>query len=245
MINSVFFSIGPLEIRYYSLLMVLGFILGYFILIKFGREKGIEKSVLEDYFFYLTFGLIIGARLFEVLFYDFQYYFSNPIKVFYIWEGGIASHGAMIGAFLVTFWFSKKNKINFYVLSDLVVIPVALAASFIRIGNFINQELVGRVTDSSLGFKFDNYSGLRHPVQLYQSVCNFFNFLILFGIRKYIKLKEGTLTWLFFLFYSSFRFFTEFFKDLPLNYGFFYLGLNLAQWFSLGLILVSIYMLRK
>src|SRR3989344_1813954 len=208
MINSVFFSIGPLEIRYYSLLMVLGFILGYFILIKFGREKGIEKSVLEDYFFYLALGLIIGA-------------------------------------FLVTFWFSKKNKINFYTLSDLVVIPVALAASFIRIGNFINQELVGRVTDSSLGFKFDNYSGLRHPVQLYQSVCNFFNFLILFGIRKYIKLKEGTLTWLFFLFYSSFRFFTEFFKDLPLNYGFFYLGLNLAQWFSLGLILVSIYMLRK
>ncbi len=244
MVDPIIFSIFGFELRYYSVLLVLGFVFGYLFLLKFGRRE-FGKKIIEDYSFYLALGIILFARLFEVLFYSPSYYFSDPIKIFYLWEGGVASHGAIIGALLVTYWFSKKNKINFYSLSDLVVIPIALAAALVRVGNFINQELIGKVTSVSWGIEFNGAEGLRHPVQLYQSFANFITFGILYFLKDLRKVKPGVLTWLFFLIYSLFRFFTEFFKDLPLDYGFVYLSLNLAQWFSLVLVVISVVMLIR
>ena len=86
--------------------------------------------------------MIVGARLFEVLFYDFNYYFSDPKMIFYIWHGGLASHGALIGAVLAVLWFARKNSIKFYDMADILAIPIALGTVFVRIGNFINGELV-------------------------------------------------------------------------------------------------------
>jgi len=243
--NPILISIFGLEIRWYGLLLAFAFLAGYFILLRLSEEKGIKKEIIEKLIIYLIIGIILGARLFEVLFYDFKYYLNDPIKIFHIWEGGLASHGGLIAGILIIFWFSKKYKIKFYELADLIVIPVALGASFIRIGNFINGELVGRITDLKWAVKFDNHEGLRHPVQIYQAVTNFITFLTLLYVRRLKNLPSGFLFWLFLLMFSIFRFFTEFYKDLPLGYGLQVYGLNLAQYLSIGIFIISIIYLIK
>ncbi len=231
--DPIAFQLGPLVVRYYGILMVLGFILGYFILKKLFKEKNLNIDI-DEFYFYLIITTIVGARLFHVLFYNFNYYFTNPLKIFYVWEGGLSSHGAIIANILLVIWYARKNEINFYDIADSLVIPFALGACFIRIGNFINQELVGKVTNSVFGYKFDNYNELRHPVQLYQASANF----LLFGILYYLrKLPRGFIFWLFIFLYSIFRFFTEFYKDLPFYY------LTLAQYLSIIMFFVSIVML--
>jgi len=219
------------NIYWYSLLLVLGFVLGYFILIKLAREKGIKKTLIERYFFWFVISVVVGARLFEILFYSPAHYFSNPVKIFYVWEGGIASHGAILGVIFMTWIFCKKHGLRMYQLLDLVVIPAAIGAMFVRIGNFVNSELVGKVSDG----------GWRHPVQIYQVVTNGVLAIILFSMRK---VKEGVLTWSFIGLYSLFRFITEFWKDLPLGYGTGWI-FNVAQWLSLIGIGLSIYFLWK
>ncbi|MFA5175859.1 MAG: prolipoprotein diacylglyceryl transferase [Candidatus Nanoarchaeia archaeon] len=235
--NPVAFSLGPLKATWYGILMALGFLIGYFLLRKLAKERKIDLKLIDKYFLYLIFATIIGARLFHVLFYNFDYFFNNPIKIFYTWEGGLSSHGAIIANVLMTLWFSKKYKIKFYDLADIIVIPFALGSMFIRIGNFINQELVGKVTNSIFGYKFDNYPEKRYPVQLFQAFSN----LILFNILYFLRtLPSGYIFWLFILLYSVFRFICDMFKDLP-----FYYGLTLAQYLSIPMFIISLIVLLK
>ena len=240
MVNPILFSIGGLQIRYYGVLLALAFLFGYIISLRLIKERNIDKKKFENFLVTLIISMIIGARLFEVLFYDFNYYFSNPKMILYIWHGGLASHGALIGAVLATWRFSKKEKINFYDITDILVIPVALGAMFVRIGNFINGELVGKITNVSWGVKFDNYEGIRHPVQLYQAFTNFVTFLTLLYARTLKNMPKGFLSWLFMLMFSVFRFITEFYKDLPLDYGLHAYGLDLAQYLSILIFIISV-----
>ncbi len=237
--NPILFHIGPLEIRYYGLLFALAFLIGYFILRKLAKEKNIHEDLIDSYFIYLLIFIVIGARLFEVIFYEPLYYLADPIKIFYIWQGGLASHGAIIAAILVTYFFTKKHKMHFYDLADLAVIPCALGAAFVRIGNFINGELVGKVTTLSTGMQFNNYEGLRHPVQLYEAFTNLIIFATLYNIRK-LNLKKGTLFWSFILIYSILRFIIDSFKDIAV-----FAELTIAQWASIVLIITSIIFLIK
>ena len=144
----------------------------------------------------------------------------------------MSSHGAIIANIIIALWFCKKKGVRFYDLADIAVIPFALGAMFIRIGNFINQELVGKVTDSIFGYKFDDYPELRHPVQLYQAFSNFIIFAILYFYRK---LPAGYVFWMFILLFSIFRFIMDSFKDLP-----FYAGLTLAQYLSIPIFIISV-----
>lgn len=240
MVNPVFLNIGPVQIRYYGLLYALAFLAGYFILRKLSKRFNIKEEYIDDYMPYIILADIIGARLFEVLFYNPKYYFANPLKIFAIWEGGLASHGAIIAIILTTIYFCKKRKIKFYNFADLVCIPIALGASFIRIGNFINSELVGKITTVPWAVHFAGYEGLRHPVQIYQAIGHIIIFIVLLNMLKLKNRKEGTIFWSFFFLDSLFRFITEFYKDLPADYGFSYLGLNLAQWASIVIILITI-----
>lgn len=237
--NPVLFNLGPLEIRYYGILFALAFLASYFILRKLAKEKNIDEAIIDSYFIYLLIFMVIGARLFEIIFYEPLYYLANPIKVFYIWQGGLASHGAIIAAILVTYFFTKKHKMHFYDLADLAVIPCALGACFVRIGNFINGELVGKITTLPTGVNFDNYEGLRHPVQLYEAFTNLIIFAALYNIRK-LNLKKGTLFWSFILIYSILRFIIDFFKDIAV-----FAGLTIAQWASIVLIIISIFFLIR
>ncbi len=240
MINPVLLDLGPLQIRYYGLLYALAFLMGYFILRKLSKRFNIKEETVDDYMPYIILANILGARLFEVLFYNPSYYFSNPLKIFAIWEGGLASHGAIIAIILVTYYFCKKRNIKTYNFLDMVAIPAALGASFIRIGNFLNSELIGKITSLPWGVYFTNYSGLRHPVQIYQAIGHVIIFFILLSMLKLKNRKEGTIFWSLLFLDSLFRFITEFFKDLPSGYGLQLLNLNLAQWLSIVIILISI-----
>ncbi len=240
MVNPVLLELGPLQIRWYGLLYAAAFLLGYFILRKLAKRFNVKEEIIDDYMPFIIIADIVGARLFEVLFYDPKYYFSNPLKIFAVWEGGLASHGAIIIIILTTIWFCKKRNISFYNFVDMVAIPVALGAAFIRIGNFINSELVGRITDLPWAVQFIGYEGLRHPVQIYQAIGHVIIFMVLLNMLKIKDRKEGTIFWSLLFLDSLFRLFTEFFKDLPLDYGFYLLGLNLAQWASIIILLISI-----
>lgn len=224
-----------LEVRWYGLLMVIGFLLGYFILLRIRED--VSKAKIEEYLLYMLIGIILGARLGEILFYEPIYYFNNPIKIFYIWEGGLASHGALIGGVLANYLFCRKHKYSFYKMADKAVIPIALGAMFVRIGNFINGELWGRVTDSVFGVNVDGE--MRHPSQLYEAFKNLLIFCILLVLNK-TKHKEGYMFWMFIFLFGVFRFIVEFWKDWP-AYG----GLTQGQWFSIPLILLGIYFLKR
>ncbi|MBI2148839.1 prolipoprotein diacylglyceryl transferase [Candidatus Woesearchaeota archaeon] len=240
MVNPVLFDLGPIQIRYYGVLYALAFLVGYFILKKLAKYFKIKEEYVDDYLPYIIIADIVGARLFEVLFYDPEYYFANPLKIFAVWEGGLASHGAIIVIILATIYFCKKRSLSFYNFADFISIPIALGASFIRIGNFLNSELVGKITTLPWAVKFLGHEGLRHPVQIYQAIGHIIIFIILLSMIKIKNKKEGIMFWSLLFLDSIFRFFTEFYKDLPVDYGFIYLGLNLAQWASILIIIISI-----
>src|SRR3989344_5318907 len=197
MIDPVLVHFGPLEIRYYGVLFALAFLFGYFILRKLAPERGLTSETIDDFFVWLIPGIVIGARLFEVLVYEPAYYLANPVKIIAVWEGGLASHGGAIGGILVTAWFCRRRGIRFYDLADLAVIPGALGAAFVRLGNFMNGELVGRPSSVSWAMEFPGYEGRRHPSQLYEAAKNVILFTVLWHLRKIKDLPRGFLFWSF------------------------------------------------
>jgi len=147
----------PIKIQYYGLLFALAAVMGLFFLRYLFRIKGYNPKMVDEYMFYLLIGLIIGARLIHVIFYDPIYYLNNPGEILKIWEGGIASHGATIGTIVGTLIYVRKRDITFFQLADLVVIPMSLATMFIRLGNFFNSEIVGRIADVPWAVRFEKY----------------------------------------------------------------------------------------
>ena len=146
-LNPIIFSIGPLDIRWYSIAYILGFILAIWVLNYF-RKKGeisLTKEEIYDFIFYLIIGVIIGGRLGHVLFWEPMYYLANPLKIFFVWEGGMAFHGGLIGAILAGWYFTNKksikSKITFLKIADIVSIAAMFAWVLGRLANFINGEL--------------------------------------------------------------------------------------------------------
>ena len=242
-INPVLLNIGPFSIRYYGLFIAIGFLGSYFML-KYLLEKDktnpLTKDDVDDFYVYIILGVIIGARFFYSLIYNFQYYVSNPIQIFVIWRGGLSFHGGLIGCMLALLIYvyrynlKHKKKINLYNITDVCTIPLALSIGLGRIGNFTNHELYGRVTDVPWAVKFRNIPGFRHPSQLYESIYGFFG---IFPLQLWLWTKNlplGFLTWSFFIFYGFFRFITEFFRqpDIQMGTGGFFFG-----WMSMGQIL--------
>lgn len=241
-IDPILFSVGGLEVRYYGLVYIIGFLLAYYILIKAVEKNKINltKNDIYDLIFYLILGVIIGARLFEVIFYHPAYYINNPLQIFAIWRGGLSFHGGLIGSVLVGFWFCNKKKIRFYELADILVLPLAFALFLGRLANFTNHELVGRITNVSWAVKFRGYEKFRHPSQIYEALKNLFIFFILFNLRNK-KFKSGTIFWLFLLMYSFLRFFIEFFRQPDTLY----LGIPLGQLLSFVSFFIALFMLYK
>ena len=239
-INPILLNIFGLNIRYYGLVYVFGFLLLLFIL---SREKSRLKLSQEDVYDYILFSIIfiiVGARIFEILFYNPSFYFSNPLEMLKIWKGGLSFHGGLLGMIILTHIFTKKKKLHFYDISDKIVLPVAFVLFLGRIANFINGELVGKITDVPWAVKFRNYEGFRHPTQIYEAIKNLLIFFVLLPLKNK-KMKKGTLTWLFILLYGALRFFIEFFKEQSS----FILGIPVAQIFCFIMIVVSLTFLLK
>ena len=216
------FVIGPVEIHYYSLFFAVGVAVNYLILTRLWKGKGWSEKSLDSLVVYLFFGLLIGARLGHIFFYNPAYYFAEPVRILKIWEGGLASHGAMIGLIIAyaLFWLKEKKKQQgngriFWEYLDTLVVPMPLTAACVRMGNFFNSEIVGRATDSPLGVVFarngENFT--RHPSQLYECALLLFVFVILLLAYSKKKRPNGLIVFLFIGIYFLGRFFLEFLKE--------------------------------
>lgn len=240
-INPVLLQLGNLQIRYYGIIYVLGFVISYFFILFLSRERklGFSKDDASDLIFYLLLGVVLGSRLFYILFYNLSYYISNPLEMFALWHGGMSFHGGLVGSFIAVYLYSKKKKVHYYDILDIIVIPTAIALGLGRIGNFINGELYGRVTSLPWGMNFGD--GLsRHPSQLYESVKNFFIFGVLWFIRNK-KVPRGFLFWTFVTLYGVLRFMVEFVREPDPQLGFVFLNLSMGQVLCSVLIIVGVF----
>ncbi|MBI9071419.1 MAG: prolipoprotein diacylglyceryl transferase [Melioribacteraceae bacterium] len=241
-IDPEIFSLGPITVRWYGLLFALSFVAGFQIMDKiFKRDKRTEDD-LNDLVWYMIVGTIVGARLGHCLFYNPVYYLSNPLELLAIWHGGLASHGAAIGILSALYFYSKKKKESYFWIIDKVVITVALAGFFIRLGNLFNSEIIGIPTELPWSFTFTSVDNIpRHPAQLYESIAYLLVFFLLFYIdkNKFKTIKNGTLFSIFLILVFGFRFFVEFIKEKQTYFedG---LALNMGQMLSIPLIIYGI-----
>jgi phosphatidylglycerol---prolipoprotein diacylglyceryl transferase len=238
------FHLGPISVRWYGFLFAMAFVAGYFIMTWVFKKEGRPRTDLEQLSVYMIFGTVIGARLGHCLFYNPEYYLSNPIEIFKVWEGGLASHGAAIGILAALYLFSKKKK-NYPMLwtLDRVVIVVALAGTFIRLGNLFNSEIIGKPTDVPWAFIFTAVDDIpRHPAQLYEAIAYFIIFLILFFIyyKGLEKNRNGLLFGIFLVLVFTFRFFVEFVKEDQSTFeaG---MALNMGQLLSIPFVIAGLF----
>ncbi|MDC0895468.1 prolipoprotein diacylglyceryl transferase [Candidatus Pelagibacter sp.] len=227
--DPVAFQIMSFEIRWYSLAYIFGIIIGWLLCKKiFIKDTKINEK-FDDYLTYSILGIIIGGRLGYILFYNFNYYLNNFFDIFKIWHGGMSFHGGLLGIIIASILFAKKNNQNPFIYMDLVSLVAPIGIFFGRLANFINSELYGTISNvpwSVIFVKVDNLT--RHPSQLYEAFLEgiiLFLLLIYFRKKNYL-LKPGTISGLFLIFYSIFRFFVEFYRVPDEHIG--YLAFNLS-----------------
>lgn len=224
-IDPIAFSILGLDVRWYGLFYVIGFGFAYFFARVYRENFGISKDNLEDIFLWSLIASVVGGRLFYVVFYDPIYFLSNPQDIISVWQGGMSIHGGFFGAWMSFLYFSKKFKISFYNISDLFSLPAAIALAFGRFANYINQELVGKVTSSSIGVVFPLHDDqIRWPYQLFAGLKNLITFQILYFLFIFKNLKPGIITGLFLVLYNFGRFFVDIVREPTLSLGIISMG---------------------
>ena len=227
--DPVAFQIMSFEVRWYSLAYILGIVIGWILCKKIFIKKSDISEKFDDYITYLIIGIILGGRIGYIVFYNFSYYLDNFLDIFKIWQGGMSFHGGLLGIIVSSYIFAKKNNQNPFIYMDLVSLVAPIGIFFGRLANFINSELYGTVSNvpwSVIFVKVDNLT--RHPSQLYEAFLEgiiLFLLLIYFRKKNYL-LKPGTISGLFLIFYSIFRFFVEFYRVPDEHIG--YLAFNLS-----------------
>ena len=218
------FRIGSFAVRWYGLLFVSGFVLGYWMFTKFFERENVDKRILDPLLYTLLLGTLVGARLGHCIFYQPDYYFGSWdgfLEIFQVWKGGLASHGGTIVLFFCMMWFARKygpkNNFDFVWILDHLCIAVAFAATFIRLGNLFNSEIYGDVTSLPWGFVFERRGEVepKHPTQLYAALSYFLLglFLLWLYVKKLDKVYRGTFIGIFFIVCFGMRFIIEFIKE--------------------------------
>lgn len=248
--DPVIFSLGPIALRWYGLAFAIGFIVGYNIVAKMFKHEGAPEKWLGVLLTYIVVATIIGSRLGHVFFYQWDYYSQHLDEIFKIWEGGLASHGGTIGniiAILLFSWFvTKKNPSWTF---DKLVVPVALVGGLIRLGNLMNSEIYGGVTDLPWGFVFvrDGQTLPMHPTQIYEALCYF----ALFGILMWMYWKKNAqerpwlITGVFFIGIFLPRFLIEYVKNVQVGKEVEMIaeyGINMGQLLSIPFIIIGVVM---
>lgn len=242
-IDPVIFKIGPLAMRWYGLMYVFGFASSYLLVMHQMKKKKLtfDRESIDDLFFYLIIGLIIGARLGYVLFYNLAFYLENPLDAFAVWHGGMSFHGGLIGTFVAGYIVVKRKKLNFLAVTDIFVPTCPIGIGFGRLGNFINAELYGKVSTAPWAMVFPGGGDLpRHPSQLYEM---FFEGILLFAILwiyKDRKKHEGDVFALFLILYGVFRIYCELFREPDSQIGYFFGLLSMGQILSLCMVALGI-----
>lgn len=225
-LDPVLIQFGYLKIHYYGVVFALGIFIGYLFWKSQTLKQGFSEKDTEDFVLWAFIAVIAGSRLGHCLFYEPQYYLRRPQEILFFWQGGLASHGATIALLLTLYFYHRIKKIAFLQLCDCFALSASIGATAVRIGNFLNSEIVGRKTDVPWGMKFPRYDlsmgysepVLRHPSQLYEVALGLLVFsVIFFTDRHYSKKGEkrplGLLSSLFLIFYFTGRFVVEYFKE--------------------------------
>jgi len=233
--DPIAFSIGPLSIRWYGLMYLFAFTAGGLLAIYRARKPGSGWSTDEvsDLVFYAALGVILGGRLGYVLFYNFSYYMQQPLEIFYVWTGGMSFHGGLLGVIIAMAAYARKTNRHFLQVSDFVAPLIGVGIAAVRLSNFINQELWGRITDLPIGMVFPLAGPEpRHPSQLYEA---FFEGVVLFTILWIYTNKKrplGRPSGLFLILYAVARFSIEFVREPDAH-----IGLLAFDWMSMGQLL--------
>lgn len=239
-ITPYFLKIGNVEFRWYGLMYLISFVLAFFMLRYLTRKKPkFSAEEISDLLLYCFVGMLLGARIFHFVFFDWGTFVSNAWNFFKIWQGGMSYHGGLAGIVVAILIYAKVKKQNPWVLGDLVVIPGSIVLALGRLGNFINGELYGRVTDLNWCMVFPQGGDVcRHPSQLYEM---FFEGIVLFAImwlcRDLFKKTPGVLTGIYFVAYGVMRFLLEFVREPEMVMG----VLTMAQILSLIMIGVGLF----
>lgn len=238
-LDPVLLNFGFIEIRWYSLAYIFGILIGWWLgkkIINHIHRYNEIKFNLKDFdelITYIIISIILGGRFGYIIFYNLEYYISNPLDIIKVWEGGMSFHGALIGIILGTYLFSAKKNVKIFFLLDIIACVSPIGIFLGRLANFINAELVGKVTTMSWGVIFPNFGVLpRHPSQIYEA---FLEGAVLFLILNIIIFKKeyrlGKCSYLFLILYGIFRIISEFFREPDSQVGYIF---NL---FSMGSVL--------
>jgi prolipoprotein diacylglyceryl transferase len=230
--DPILLHLGPLQLHWYGLLFAAGLFTAYSLVRHLARRNGIAPERLEPIFFYVVLGVVLGARLVHCFFYEPGYYLEHPLEILFIWKGGLASHGGILGAILGLWYGARRQGIDFSWLLSRTALSALPTAFFIRLGNFFNSEILGRPTGGQWGITFLRIDPLpRHPVMLYEAFTYLLLFLLLWFTLERSRLPEPfrsyRLLGLILVGVFSARILLEFFKvpqadyatDLPLNVG--------------------------
>ena len=246
-LDPIIINFGFLEIRWYSLAYIFGIFLGFYyakyLIKKFWYKENINVQVLDNFLIYLILGIILGGRLGYILFYNFNYYYQNPLEILFLWQGGMSFHGGAIGVLVASIIFAKKNNVKILVLTDIVVCATPIGIFLGRIANFINGELYGKKTFSDYGVIFPKIDmEPRHPSQLYEAILEglilFFLLNIILKFKK--KLFNGELSCYFLIFYSIFRIISELFREPDKHIGYIIFNISLGTIISFSFLIFGI-----
>lgn len=246
-LDPIIINFGFLEIRWYSLAYIFGIFLGFYyakyLIKKFWYKENINVQVLDNFLIYLILGIILGGRLGYILFYNFYYYYQNPLEILFLWRGGMSFHGGVIGVLIASLIFAKKNNVKILVLTDIVVCATPIGIFLGRIANFINGELYGKKTFSDYGVIFPKIDmEPRHPSQLYEAILEglilFFLLNIILKLKK--KLFNGELSCYFLIFYSIFRIISELFREPDKHIGYIIFNISLGTIISFSFLIFGI-----
>lgn len=247
-ISPVIISLGPLQLRWYGTMYLIGFAVGYLIMRKLtaGRKGRFKGELLLDFLAYVALGVVVGGRLGYVLIYNLPYYLQHPWEALAIWKGGLSFHGGFAGVILAGVWFARRNNIGFYEMADVAVVPLPIALGLGRLGNFINGELFGRPSTLPWCMVFPlGGPECRHPSQLYEALLEG---LVLFLIMWRLGRKEtrpGIPFWGFVMFYGLFRFLAEFAREPDPQLGLILGSLSMGQLLSLPMAALGAWMFSR
>lgn len=260
-VNPTLFEVLGREIRWYGLLWVIGLIVAVYIVQKIFKHEGLPEKWFDSLFVYMMLGIILGARLGHCLFYEPEYYLANPIKILKIWEGGLASHGGVLGIIIAVWMYSKKvTKKGMLWTFDRVMVPTGFTAGMIRLGNLMNHEIYGAVTDKPWGFRFiDNinywmhgaepvFTEPSHPTQIYEAIIYFVIFAITMHMywKTNSKDRPGLILGVGILLIFVARFFIEYIKNVQVESELAMresTGLIIGQWLSIPFIIWGIWLI--
>lgn len=234
------FGIKWYSIAYIAAILIVSLLIKKIIVLK---KIKIKPTDIDEYIFYFVIGMIVGARLFYCIFYGFDYYINYPIEILKIYNGGQSFHGAIIGICIASYFFCKKNKINFLMLADLVSLFAPIGIFFGRMANFINNELIGVYTNSNFGVILPGELFPRHPSQIYESITEGVLLLIInmtLAMRTDILKYRGRLFSIFLILYSIFRFCNEFFRQPDWVLKILGISFSAGQLFSLPMLIAGI-----